>query len=114
MRRMRAEWAAWIAEIAAGGSATEISRREGLRHQTLLWWKWRLGHEQRVATKKGARERSEKRALTAFLPVEARAVQIASVSLDVIVELPHLAVRVPVGADLGYVAALVHALRAPC
>jgi hypothetical protein len=103
-----------VAEIAAGGSATEISRREGLRHQTLLWWKWRLGHEQRVATKQGARKRSQKQALTAFLPVEAHALQIASVSHDVIVELAHLAVRVPVGAEPGYVAALVHALRAPC
>ena len=114
MRRTRAEWAAWVAEIAAGGSAVEISRREGLRHQTLLWWKWRLGHEQRVATKPGARKTPKKQALTAFLPVEANALQIASVSQDVIVELPHLAVRVSIGADPRYVAALVHALRAPC
>jgi transposase-like protein len=103
-----------VAEIAAGVSATEVSRREGLRHQTLLWWKWRLGHEQRVATKKGARERPEKQALTAFLPVETNALQFSAAPHDVIVELPHLAVRVPVGADPGYVAALVHALRAPC
>lgn len=114
MRRTRAEWAAWVTEIAAGGSAAEISRREGLRHQTLLWWKWRLGHEQRVAAKRRPRKTVEKQALAAFLPVEAHAVQIAPVSHDVIVELPHLAVRVTVGADPGYVAQLVHALRAPC
>ena len=103
-----------MAEIAAGGSATDISRREGLRHQTLLWWKWRLGHEQRGATKKRARKSPAKQALTAFLPVEANALQLSSASHDVIVELPHLAIRVPVGAAPGYVAALVHALRAPC
>ena len=128
MRRTRAEWAAWVAEVAAGGSATEISRREGLRRQTLLWWKWRLGHEQRVATKKGTKKSAAKQALTAFLPVESQALQITAASHDphrgraeheqdqhdVIVELSHLAVRVAVGTDPGYVAALVHALRAPC
>ena len=114
MRRTRAEWAAWVAEIAAGGSATEISRREGLRRQTLLWWKWRLGHEQRVTTKKGTKKSAAKQALTAFLPVESQALQITAASHDVIVELSHLAVRVAVGTDPGYVAALVHALRAPC
>ncbi len=114
MRRTRAEWAAWVAEIAAGGSAVEISRREGLRRETLLRWKWRLGHEQRAADKKSVKKSSVKHALTSFLPIETQALPIAASPHDVVVELPHLAVRVAVGADPRYVAALVHALRAPC
>ena len=84
------------------GLATETSRREGLRHQTLLWWKWRLGHERRAAAdKKSVKKTAVKHALTSFLPIEAQAqaLPIASSPHNVVVELPHLAVRVAVGAD---------------
>lgn len=117
MRKTRAEWEAWIAEIAAGRPAREISRREGLRHETLLWWKWRIGRdrEAKVKTKKSnAAKKPITRALATFLPVESLERHHAPTSHEVTIEVAHVALHVPVGADPRYVAALVHAIHASC
>lgn len=100
-------------EIAAGGSSAAIARREGLRHQTLLWWKWRLGHERREVGTKPARARAPKQ-LATFLRVEEASVHPAACVVEVTLELAEVTLRVPVGVEPRYVAALVGALRTPC
>lgn len=115
MRRTRAEWEAWVDEIAKGRPAKEISRREGLRHETLIWWKWRIGRDRRSKTKKsGASRKPTTQALATFLPVESFDLHHAPTLHEVTIEVAQVALHVPVGADPRYVAALVHALHASC
>ena len=48
-------WAERIAELAQGGDADEIARRDGVRKRTLIWWRSQL--LRRSKKKKGKRPR---------------------------------------------------------
>ena len=44
-------WAERIAELAQGGDADEIARRDGVRKRTLIWWRSQLPRKSRKTGK---------------------------------------------------------------
>jgi transposase len=90
----RAEWTQRIRRWQASGlTAREFAEREGLREQSLAWWKWKLG---------SAVSESAVSASTTFLPV--RVVDISPVPVPAAeafeVALPNgRVVRVPPSFD---------------
>jgi hypothetical protein len=105
-RRTREEWAGLVDELeTSGNSVQRFCAKHRLRIASLKWWKWRLRSEPRSAAlaKHGTR----------LLPVDVVDVApIRATSIAVVVS--DAEVRVEVGTDVEYVAALVSALRARC
>jgi len=89
-------WAQLVAEVDGGEHQASVAKRHHVKHRTLTWWCWRL--------------RSERRVQPRLLPVVLKpAVSAPDSVLEVVVG--DVRIRVPVGADAEYVAALVGALR---
>ena len=108
-RRSRDSWRQLVAE-AERTTYEATARRHGVRAKTLRWWQWNLRDEPRV----GAAG-----AVASFLPVVVRPTMPVAISAqpndEVAIELAAgVRVRVPVGVDPRYVAALVGALRSVC
>ena len=101
VRHDREFWKRACREVQRGAEVAEVARRLGVRPRTLQWWNWKL-----------QRERSAER--TEFLPVVVgeQAARISTAALEV--ETNGVRIRVELGTDVGYVAALVTAIRAAC
>lgn len=98
-RRGRAEWERLVRRWRASGKSVKaFAEGHGVRAGTLQWWAWKLGQEQRESP-------------MPFVPVEVSA-PLAAPSETIDLEVAGMQVRVPVGADVAYVARLVDALRA--
>jgi len=110
IRHSRAEWESLIAEMEASGqSLGRFSARRGLELRTLQWWRWKL---RRAAPVVG-----NAKALVRLIPVdviESAAAADVGVGAPVEISLGDLVVRIAVGTEPAYVAALVEALRARC
>ena len=104
----RAFWEQAVEDIGEGESTGVAAKRLGVKRETLSWWKWRL--------------KTEIGAVPQFIPVvvgkgsrgdESAAGGVPSRMLEVEVA-GGVTVRVPVGADVEYVAEMVMALRRSC
>lgn len=98
MRRDREFWKQLVGEVEGGESIAAVARRHRVQAKTLTWWRWKL---------RGRRVRSVE---TRFLPV---VVNQAEAPVDPVLELRvrDVTIRILGGSDVGYVAALVDALR---
>ena len=76
-----------------------------MRPKTLAWWRWTLRRERETTTKEQQ-----------LLPVVFRAGPAATASgaEPIMIEVRDVSVRVPIGSDVSYVAALVAAVRTTC
>lgn len=105
-RHDRQFWERAVREVERGSSLGEVARRLGVRPRTLTWWRWRIRRDGAGTAGKLAK-RAE------FIPVVMTAGAVASRGM-VEVDAGAARVRVDVGADVEYVAALVSALRSSC
>jgi len=103
-RHDRGFWERACGEVERGATVSEVARRLGVRAGTLSWWRWNLRRQE-------PEPRRKKR--TAFLPVVV-AEPTHPTATAVEVEASGVRLRVEVGTDIRYVAALVAAIRAPC
>ena len=105
-RRSRAFWKRLIAEVERGATIARTAERHGVRPKTLTWWRWRLRRED--AAVPNAR----------LLPVVFRAGPARAITSrpeSVVIEArDDLSLRVLIGSDVSYVAALVAAIRTTC
>jgi hypothetical protein len=99
MRRTREQWAADVA--AFEGAKVPLERFcavRGIAPSTLRWWRWRLRREEGIR----------------LLPVEVVGDVAAERGAEpLVVAFSDVELRVHVGADVDYVAALVARLRRP-
>lgn len=103
-RRDRGFWEGARADVERGAKVADVARRLGVRAGTLSWWLWKL---RRQAPKPRRQRRTE------FLPVVlAGPVRAAPAAIEL--EAGGVRLRVEVGTDVRYVAAMVAALRAAC
>ena len=109
IRHDRDFWRRAYREVNEGATVGDVARRLGVRPRTLTWWCWRLRQE-------GARPRRVRS--PAFLPVVAASREIVTAAPfsdgRVELEVASVRVRVGVGTDVEYVAALVSAIRDAC
>lgn len=105
-RRERKFWRRLWAKVEAGSSVAEVARRYGVSDRRLKWWCWKLRAEQRAGQESTEAPR--------LLPVVLREPDLAvsAAPRELVIEWREVRVHVPVGADTGYVAALLGALRA--
>ncbi len=101
IRHDREFWKRACREVRRGARVEDVARRLGVRPRTLQWWGWKL-----------QRERSTEPA--EFLPVVVTedTAQISTAALEL--ETNGVRIRVELGTDVGYVTALVTAIRAAC
>ena len=97
VRRPREFWERVAREVERRGSVSDVAARHGVNERTLSWWCSRL--------------RCERRRKPALLPVVVREpAQHLPGAIELAAHGAHL--RIEVGTDVGYLAALVHALGA--
>jgi transposase-like protein len=110
-RHTRAFWRRLSAAVDRGASIASTAQRHGVRPKTLTWWRWMLRREEKK--RPGAKRRPAK-----LLPVVVRAEATRETAWGTepiaIAVGNEVALRVPVGSDVGYVAALVAAVRKTC
>ena len=107
-RRTRKQWSELVAKFGESGAAmSRFCARHRVSVQTFKWWRWHLREEAQAATAQdnGVRLIAVDVQQPLAVPASSGAVRIGIADLDV---------RVEVGTDIGYVAALVDALRARC
>ena len=103
--RPRAFWEQLVATVEAGAKLHALAQRHGVNASTLAWWRTVFRREGRVAT-------------PALLPVVVRgeassaASGLETAAIEVV--LGEAILRVPVGTDVRYVAALARALGEAC
>lgn len=107
-RRSPEQWSAFLDELSGSGESVEsFCRRRGIRRSTLYWWRWKLG---------ASRGRPGRGTAIRLLPVAVS----PGISLEppaargIIIQVASLQVHVEPGTDVGYVAALIEALRSRC
>ena len=110
-RHTRAFWRRLSAAVDRGATIASTAQRYGVRPKTLAWWRWMLRREEK-------KKRPGKRRPAKLLPIVVRAEAVRetvcsteSIAISVCND---VALRVPVGSDVGYVAALVAAVRKSC
>jgi transposase-like protein len=104
-RRPRGFWEDLFAEVEVEGSVVGVARRHGVNDRTLAWWCWKLRGERRWSAGEAEVPR--------LLPVVLRDHGLVSGAVsEIVVEWRDVRVRVAPGTDVGYVAALLEALRA--
>jgi transposase-like protein len=101
VRHDREFWKRACREVWRGANVEDVAHRLGVRPRTLQWWSWKLQRERAV-------EPAE------FLPVVVNEHASAVSTGAVEVETNGVRIRVAQGTDVGYVAALVTALRGAC
>lgn len=110
-RHNRAFWRKLSGAVDRGDSIENTAQRYGVRPKTLAWWRWTLRRDE----KKGP---VAKRRPATLLPVVVRADAMRETAWATepiaIAVCSDVAFRVPVGTDVGYVAALVAAVRKTC
>jgi transposase-like protein len=111
VRRSREFWERAVREVERGAAVSAVARRLAVRPGTLSWWRWHLRNE--PETRETARRRPRV-AKAEFLPVVVAQPMPTGRAGLVEIEAGGARVRVEVGADVGYVVALVQALRSAC
>lgn len=107
-RRTRAFWRQAVDEVERGGTVAATARAHGVKPKTLAWWRWTLRREAE-STPRSAR------LLPVVLSPGPTAVSKSFTHEAIAIELREgVSFRVPVGSDVGYVAALVAAVRGAC
>lgn len=114
VRHSREFWERAVREVERGAAVSEVARRLGVRPGTLSWWRWHLRNEQPKRAQRQGRGHASTIAKAEFLPVVVA--QPAPVRRGGLVEIDagNARLRVEVGVDVRYVAALVQALRSAC
>lgn len=106
-RHTREFWRRLSAAVDEGATIESTAQQHGVRPRTLSWWRWRLRHEAK-----------KRRPEAKLLPIVVRAQpprEVMPGSASIVVDiLGDVALRVPVGADVDYVAELVAAVRKTC
>lgn len=99
VRHDREFWERACGEVRRGARVCDVARRLGVKPRTLQWWSWKL-RDQRTAE------------AAKFLPVVAaeHGALVSRAALEL--ETNGVGIRVEVGTDVQYVAALVAAIRA--
>ena len=100
VRHSREFWQRLVLEVAAGATVGDVATRHGVRPRTLAWWRWRLGAE------------SAPRLLPVIVSRRNTSADVQRKGVEVVVS--DVRLRIEVGADVAYVAALVDALRGAC
>ena len=100
-RHPRSFWKRLVAETERGGALGPVARRNGVRPRPLTWWRWRLRHEEAGSG-----------AAPQLLPVVVEGHTPAPDLVEIVIA--DVRLRVDVGSDVAYVAALVGALRSGC
>jgi hypothetical protein len=108
-RRSRADWRRLLSRQAHSGlSIAEFCRREGVRPQSLSWWRWKLRAAAERPTDVTPNE-------PRFLELEIAGVPSADPGIAFEIALPgDVVVRVPRGFDPGELERLMRAVRASC
>jgi hypothetical protein len=104
-RRSREEWAAIIAAFEQSGlTAAKFCASRGLKPETLKWWRWR----QRSRATERARD-------VRLVPVDLiDSTMAVAAPPPVVIAVAGVSVRVEIGTDTTYVAALVAELGRRC
>ena len=106
VRHEREFWEHASREVDRGARVVDVARRLGVRPRTLSWWRWNLGRQKPAVRRRTA----------TFLPVvigEGRSTPVA-MTVPIELEACGVRIRVEIGADVGYVASLVAAIRSRC
>lgn len=103
-RRTRSEWARLVARVNGGTAISAVASAAGVSVKSLSWWRWRFRREE---------QQTAAASPAAFLPIELRAPEYAT-KASVEISIATSTMRVPIGADPHYVAALMAALRSGC
>jgi transposase-like protein len=105
-RRSREFWKRLVAEVERGRTIARTAERHGVKPKTLAWWRWTLRREDARVTN------------AQVLPVvfsAGSAPAIVTSTEPIAIALPgDVSIRVPIGSDVSFVAALVAAVRATC
>jgi transposase-like protein len=113
VRRNREFWERAVREVERGAAVSAVAQRLAVRPGTLSWWRWHLQKESGTSPPV-QRPRPRRSAKAEFLPVVvAGSTPTGRVGL-VEIDVGNARVRVEVGVDVSYVAALVQALRSAC
>jgi transposase-like protein len=104
-RRPRSFWEKLVAEADRVGSVERVARRHGVKARSLTWWRWWLRRDAREKAKARTKAKAPR-----VLPVVIEAGAVAASSV-IEIAVGDLRVRVQPGTELGYVTALVEALR---
>jgi transposase-like protein len=111
-RHTREFWRRLSTAVDDGATIERTAQQHGVRPRTLSWWRWRLRHEAKKTQKR------KKNPEAKLLPIVLRAQpprEVAAACAPIVVDiLGEVALRVPVGTDVGYVAELVAAVRKTC
>jgi hypothetical protein len=111
-RRSRAEWEEIVRAFdEAGEPLQKFCAKRRIRLEALKWWRWRLGASARTRATTVRRPTTPVR----LVPVEIiQPAMTAARPSTIAIAVSDVVVRVEVGTDPVYVAALVGALRSPC
>ena len=102
-RHSRSFWERLAAEVDKLGRVWPVAERHGVSPQTLTWWRWKLRRE-RAGVVAGRRPR--------LLPMVVAGEQVSGMrSAQLELAVGDVRVRIEVGTDVRYVAALVGAIR---
>jgi hypothetical protein len=106
VRRSRAQWLEVLGKFEeSGDSIAGFCARHGIRPRTLSWWRWRLG---------GRRRSVHNKVRLVAVDVAPHVLEPQRAENSIRIALSNLVVHVEVGTDVGYVGALLEALRARC
>lgn len=111
VRRNREFWERAVREVEGGAAVSAVARRLAVRPGTLSWWRWHLRNEPETRAPVRRRPRIAK---AEFLPVVVAQPTPRRGAGLVEIDAGSARVRVEVGVDVSYVAALVQALRSAC
>ena len=106
-RRSREEWAGIVAAFEQSRvSLAEFAARRRLRLSSLKWWCWRLRGTSAPVAETGGDVR--------LIPVEVVGLAARGAASRIELAVAGVEMRVEIGTDVTYVAALVDALRSRC
>lgn len=111
VRRSREFWERAVREVERGGTVGDVARRLAVRPRTLSWWRWHLRNE---PTKRAPVRGRSGVAKAEFLPIVMGPAAAVGRAGLVEIAVGDARVRVEAGVDVGYVVALVQALRSAC
>lgn len=105
-RHTHAFWKRVVAELDRGASIASAAERHGVSPKTLVWWRWRLRRDEKAT--------GSARLLPVVLRAEPTRVVAEHPEPIAITLRDDLTLRVPIGSDVGYVAALLITIRRTC
>lgn len=115
VRRNREFWERAVREVERGSTVSAVARRLAVKPGTLSWWRWHLRNEPEARARALAPVRRRPCIAKAeFLPVVVAPPTQAGRAAPVEIDAGSARVRVEVGVDVGYIVALVQALRSAC